>query len=99
MKTLLFIVALTFATSSIANTKMCRGQARMAEDIAQSILDGLPADKINFVDPADPFNEGTQARGNLAVEWIKNKVNEGLTPKEIRNEWLSTCLSASGESV
>ena len=99
MKTLLFIATLVFACTSVANTQMCRGQARLAEDIAQSLYDGLPADKINFVDPADPYNDDAQARGNLAVAWIKKRVDEGLTPKEIRNEFLETCLGETGESI
>ena len=95
MKTLIFVIALVLTQTSFAQdgrSMMCKAQARMAEDIANMLNEGLSPDKINFVNPAKPSDNRAQNQGNFFVEEIQRMLGEDYTPKEIRDDIMNGCM-------
>lgn len=71
----------------------CKGQARMSQDIAYMLEQGIPPDRINFVDPDNVNDETIQPRGEGIVANIQKLQARGYTPEIIYDEVFSTCIS------
>jgi len=92
MKTLILTFILLTATPSIADEQSCRIHARLAEDIATMLIEGINPDNINFADPRDPLDPNAQNLGDRLVNSIQEILKQELDPKKIRDDFFDRCM-------
>tara|TARA_Y100000385_G_C12585203_1_gene422209 strand:+ start:202 stop:504 length:303 start_codon:yes stop_codon:yes gene_type:complete len=93
MKTLILTFILLTATPSWAiDEQSCKIHARLAEDIATMLIEGINPDNINFADPRDPLDPNAQNLGDRLVNSIQEILKQELDPKQIRDNFFDTCM-------
>lgn len=94
MKSIIFVLALVLtATAQARHPVECAIQARISEDIANMLDQGISPDRINFVNPANPTNDQAQKNGNGLIMEVQRLQEQKLTPKEIKEEIMQKCMS------
>lgn len=94
MKSIIFVLALVLTfTAQARHPVECAIQARISEDIANMLKEGISPDKINFVNPADPHNDQAQKNGDGLIMEVQRLQTQGFSPKEIKEEIMQRCMS------
>jgi len=94
MKSIIVVLALVLtATAQARHPVECAIQARISEDIANMLDQGISPDKINFVNPANPTNDQAQKNGNELISEVQRLQGLGYTPKQIKEEVMQMCMN------